>query len=230
MKTKVFILLAALFFSTAAFAQEVKTMYVMKNDAVIYQSAVSEIDSIVYIATTESVIINGVIWASRNVAAPGTFAANPEDAGMFYQWNRKVAWPATGDVTNWDISMPTGTAWEKDNDPSPVGWRVPTLEEIQKLLDTEKVRIDWTIVNDVSGREFTDKATCNSIFLPAAGLRHTSVGMLSNVGLGYYWSSTQDGNFDYAYYLFFAYSPNDWWGIGSNFRNLGLSVRPVADK
>jgi len=37
----------------------------------------------------EGVVINGVKWATRNVAAPGTFAANPQDAGMFYQWNRK---------------------------------------------------------------------------------------------------------------------------------------------
>ena len=36
--------------------------------------------------------INGVTWATRNVDAPGTFAAKPEDMGMFYQWNSKVSW------------------------------------------------------------------------------------------------------------------------------------------
>ena len=40
------------------------------------------------------VVINGVRWATCNVDAPGNFAANPEDAGMFYQWNRKVGWSA----------------------------------------------------------------------------------------------------------------------------------------
>ena len=41
------------------------------------------------------VIINGVKWATCNVDAPGTFAAAPESAGMFYQWNRKIGWSAT---------------------------------------------------------------------------------------------------------------------------------------
>ena len=41
-------------------------------------------------APTDGVVINGVRWATRNVDKPGTFAANPEDAGMLYQWNRKV--------------------------------------------------------------------------------------------------------------------------------------------
>lgn len=35
--------------------------------------------------TDEGVEINGLIWATRNVDAPGTFAKNPEDYGMYYQ-------------------------------------------------------------------------------------------------------------------------------------------------
>ena len=45
------------------------------------------------------VVINGVKWATRNLDQPGTFAAKPEDSGMFYQWNRKKAWTVTGDVS-----------------------------------------------------------------------------------------------------------------------------------
>ena len=40
--------------------------------------------------TDVGVSIIGVTWATRNVDAPGKFAATPEDPGMFYQWNRKV--------------------------------------------------------------------------------------------------------------------------------------------
>jgi len=36
----------------------------------------------------ESVVINGVRWATRNVGARGTFVQNPEDYGDYYQWNR----------------------------------------------------------------------------------------------------------------------------------------------
>ena len=173
--------------------------------------------------------INGIVWATRNVASPGTFAAKPEDAGMFYQWNRKVAWPATGNVTGWNNSMPTGVAWEKSNDPSPAGWHVPTFDDIQKLLDTEKVTDVWTTENGVSGRKFTDKATGKSIFLPAAGFRDGNDGndgTLDNASSsGSYWSSTQN-NESRAYYLVFNNEYAFWY---FHSRRFGFSVRPVAD-
>ena len=36
-----------------------------------------------------SVMINGVCWATRNVAAHGVFVENPEDYGALFQWGRK---------------------------------------------------------------------------------------------------------------------------------------------
>ena len=145
---------------------------------------------------TKGVLINGVRWATCNVAAPGVFADKPEDAGMFYQWCRKTAWAVTGEaVVDWDKSVVTDTIWTKSNDPSPAGWRVPTSDEMKKLLDTSKVKSEWTIINGVGGRRFTDKANNNSIFLPAPGYRRSSVGTLIHVGFyGNYWSSTQSGS------------------------------------
>jgi uncharacterized protein (TIGR02145 family) len=172
------------------------------------------------------VVINGVRWAICNVAAPGTFAAKPEDPGMFYQWNRKTAWPATGDVTDLDATMPEGDAWAKANDPSPSGWRVPTREEIQSLLDTEKVTNEWTTQNGVNGRKFTDIASGNSLFLPAAGYRDRNDGTLGGAGSGGgYWSSTANGGDD-AYGLGFS---SDNARAGSNYRGDGVSVRAVAE-
>ena len=174
--------------------------------------------------TVKGVRINGVVWATRNVAAAGAFAAKPEDAGMFYQWNRKTAWASTGTVTGWKSDTPTGTTWEKGNDPSPAGWRVPTLDEIKKLFDTDKVKNEWT----TAGREFTDKTTGNSIFLPAAGCRDNRDGTLYYVGLyGYYWSSTpHEGGSSNACSLGFGSDDAGWY---SNFRSHGFSVRSVAD-
>ena len=143
------------------------------------------------------VMINGVCWATRNVDKPGTFAENPEDAGMFYQWNRKIGWSATDPMINsnngtvWDNTIPTGTTWEKVNDPSPAGWRVPTLEELQKLLDTNKVAFAWVTQNGVPCIKFTDRVTGNTLFLPIAGFRDYNDGMLSTVLYSNYWSSTQ---------------------------------------
>jgi uncharacterized protein (TIGR02145 family) len=156
----------------------------------------------------EGVIINGVKWATRNVDKPGTFTTKPEDAGMFYQWNRKIGWSATNPIINsnggttWDRSIPTGTTWKKANDPSPAGWRVPTLDEIESLLDTEKVTNERITENGVDGRRFIDKLSGNSIFLPAQESRSND-GLLCEEKSGNYWSSTRgDGygcyfNFDH---------------------------------
>jgi uncharacterized protein (TIGR02145 family) len=171
------------------------------------------------------VVINGVKWATRNVGAPGTFATSPESAGKFYQWNRRVAYPATSKVSNWDNSIPDGTEWTAANDPSPDGWRVPTLDEIKSLLDTKKVTNESTTQNGVNGRKFTDKSSGNSIFLPAVGSRYHNVRSLFGVGgTGFYWSSSSYS--DGAYILYFRRDRHA--ESGSDVRRNGLSIRCVA--
>ena len=177
--------------------------------------------------TDPGIVINGVKWATRNVAVPGTFVAKPDDVGRFYQWNRKIPWSATGDVIGWNGSEDTGDTWEKSNDPSPAGWRVPTLDEIGTLLDTEKVASEWVPVNGVNGRRFTDKATWNSMFLPAAGCRDYDGGRLCSLGAeGYYWSSSQYDSFN-AYYFYF----NSGYGNGILYWRWSwhsVSIRPTT--
>ena len=180
----------------------------------------------------KGVLINGVRWAETNVDAPGTFAENPEDVGMFYQWNRKIGWSSTDPMINseggdtWDNSYPEGTTWETANDPSPAGWRVPTLEEIKSLLDPEKVSSEWTSVNEVNGYKFTDIDSGKSIFLLAASNRGYD-GMYIDFGLcGDYWSSTQGGSSSLAYSLTFH---NGRAYYDANIRYAGFTIRPVAD-
>jgi len=183
------------------------------------------------------VMINGVKWATRNVDKPGTFTAKPENTGMYYQWNRKVGWSATDPMINsnggtvWDESYPTGTTWEKANDPCPSGWRVPTLDEYKKLLDREKVSYGFSNEKDIIGLRCTDKASGKSIFLPAAGFRSITNGKLYYVGdEGNYWSSTQDVYVNYyAYIISFEMDgpyPVYWHDY---FRSYGNCVRCVAD-
>ncbi|MDR0872117.1 MAG: hypothetical protein LBN27_01450 [Prevotellaceae bacterium] len=177
-------------------------------------------------ATTDTVIvINGVKWATRNVDEPGTFAATPESAGKFYQWNKKVAWSATGSVSGWSDTAAAGTTWEKANDPSPVGWRVPTTEEQRTLLDAAKVTSEWTTQNGVSGRKFTDKTTNNSLFLPASG-NWGNNGKLHGAGTsGCYWSSTQYNERNACSLDIIS----DVAGIYDAYRWVGFSVRAVAE-
>ena len=179
-------------------------------------------------AQEEGVVINGVKWATRNVDAPGTFAANPEDAGMFYQWNRKIGWSSTDPMINsnggttWDNSTPEGDSWVKANDPCPIGWRVPTYEEQQSLLNSGS---EWTTSNGVNGRYFGIDEQI--VFFPAAGCRSLLAdgGTLYAVGsYGYYWSGTPDRTYAYgiSFYSELAHS-------NSGSRYCGFSVRCVSD-
>ncbi len=183
--------------------------------------------------STDWIEINGVKWATRNVDALGKFANTPESSGMFYQWNRKTGWSTTDPIVNsngsaaWNSSVPAGNTWEKANDPSPLGYHVPTIEEIESLLDTDKVTSEWTIQNGTYGRKFTDIETNNSLFLPAVGERLNN-GTLSNIDMsGFYWSSTQSSHYE-AYNLGFNDSVAKIRLYPS--RAYGFSVRSVADK
>ncbi|MDR0333110.1 MAG: fibrobacter succinogenes major paralogous domain-containing protein [Dysgonamonadaceae bacterium] len=181
-------------------------------------------------ASDEGVVINGVRWATRNVAAPNTFAENPEDAGMFFQWNRKTGWVNNGSLinsdddtdNNWIGSNPSGTDWVSGNNPCPEGWRVPTQAELMSLRDTGN---SWGTRNGVRGRLFGTGS--NRIFLPAAGwLSNGSRGALYNEGaLGFYWSRTVSGN-NQARNLTFS---NNLAGMRSNARADGYSIRCVAE-
>ena len=206
---KVHILIATLSLSTALFAQKADN---------------STFD--------EGVIINGIKWATRNVDKPGTFAAKPEDAGMFYQWNCKIGWSATEPIINsnggtiWDVVVSESSKWKRANDPSPNGWRVPTKKELRTLLNTKKVNQEGGTENGISGKRFTDKTTGNSIFLPAVGYRNYSDGALYRVGeFGFYWSGTRDGIYS-AYNVGFC----SWDTGGGPFDCFsGLSLRSVAE-
>ena len=175
--------------------------------------------------TPSSVVINGVRWATRNVGAPGTFVQNPEDAGMLFQWNRRVGWASTGygwpdysSMPGWDNTIPTGTAWYAENDPCPVGWRVPTYTELRSLRDVGSV---WITHNGVNGRLFG--VAPNQLFLPAAGFRG-AYGTLYHAGTGGFYGSSAAAP---QWRLIIAFTGN-YFTAGDISVN-GFSVRCVAD-
>ncbi len=147
-------------------------------------------------APKSGVLINGVRWAEYNVDAPGTFAATPESPGMFYKWGSKVGWSATGEPTSspadkaWaDVAPESGNDWLADNDPCPAGWRVPTLDDFTALCDVGGTKVTKAWDASKKGYTFTDIASNQSIFLPAAGYRSSSNGTLNFAGVnGYCWS------------------------------------------
>ena len=171
---------------------------------------------------------SGTLWANMNVGA-----TSPEDYGGYYSWGETEE----KDVYNWsnyihydggtchDLGDIAGTEYDVAHVKWGGNWQMPTIDQIQELFDN--TTSEWTQVNGVYGRKFTSKASgnSNSIFLPAAGYRWN--GNLGNAGsFGYFWSSTQNPwNSNFAYGLHFGSGNADW---GSDGRNLGRSVRPVA--
>jgi len=137
------------------------------------------------------VMINGVCWATRNVDMPGTFASNPEDAGMFYQWGSNVGWSSTNPlwasdgINIWRDLSESGNVWLPEKNPCPVGWRVPTMQEFQSLCSSSNY---WGNLNGVFGRFFGNEEPL--IFLPAAGRRDGSSAPNGVGSVGSYWSCT----------------------------------------
>ena len=179
-------------------------------------------------ATTDPGVLVGEInrvpirWATRNVAAYGTFAEYPESAGMFFQWGCPQYWNSTDtQVEGWNSANIVATAWYPQYDPCPTGWRVPTQTELAALRDAGARR---AIRNGVSGRYFGTYP--HHIFLPAAGSRNYSNSLLFGVDtFGNYWSNTSRGN-RRAVGLWFSSSrsrSNFAWG-----RANGFSIRCVA--
>ncbi|MDR2684138.1 MAG: Ig-like domain-containing protein [Prevotellaceae bacterium] len=155
------------------------------------------------IHTDEGVMIGSTRWATRNVDAPNTFTRNPEDAGMFYQWNSKTGWSSTdpmiasnGSIT-WNTTPSSSTFWQMPNNPCPEGWRIPTRTELTALSNAGST---LTSINGIDGRRFGSGS--NTIFLPMQGSRNYTNGALSSsVGyVGDYWSSTYYNNTE-AYFL-----------------------------
>ena len=169
-----------------AHAQGERTMYVLKKGVIAAEHAVTDVDSITYIDKRnspyydEGVVINGIKWATRNVGAPGTFANNPEDAGMLFQFNSRTGWrintwppiSSDGSSLNRYWWYQTATQWDSSNDPCPEGWRIPSIQELYNLhqyynnRDGDDDFMGWT-TTPADGINFG--TADNLLFLPYAG-------------------------------------------------------------
>ena len=210
------------------------------QDVTVTQKAVKEDGTVP--EDPDGVLINGILWAKRNVGSAGTFDSYEESLGKFYQWNRIRSWSATDPdygvaIPHWDETVSWDSKiWEKANDPCPAGWRVPTLAEFKSLLDTEKVSSEWvgspSGLDTRYGYKFTDKRTGNSIFFRAAGERLGDDGMLfpdSRDRSGAYWGHDPDSEGIHAtsIILMFSISDSPQWYTATG--NRGLPIRCVKE-
>ena len=173
--------------------------------------------SIIIVAVPETeagVVINGITWATRNIAAPGQFVESPEDAGMVYQWGSNVAWSNEGPLTasdgnnTWRNLSETGNTWTAAKNPCPTGWRLPTKDELQSLISAGHTYTDNYNETGIAGRIFGTGG--NTIFLPAVNVHRGYVdGSLyyQSYNFSYYWSSTShESDNTKAWLLYFNFN------------------------
>ena len=170
----------------------------------------------------EGVEINGVTWATRNVGEFGKFAATPQDAGMFYQWNRKTAYSVIDPVSPaWDNSAISGPLDPK-NDPCPDGWRMPTTNEVWNLMGSANIVRTWAD----GGWLITDKTTLATMYIPAAGMRYYTNGNIFYGGtVTCLWTNYDRGGGEAHILQLSNDSPGD--GLGSCYYIYGFSIRCV---
>jgi uncharacterized protein (TIGR02145 family) len=174
--------------------------------------------------------------------------------GGYWQWGRKGPDPSqwydtntehfahgptgpgeneanSGEISGWDNEYADEDAWsdsyKASNDPCPAGFRVTTRTQWEGILEnnTQRIAGTWDSYNTnySSGQFFGSK-----LFLPAAGYRDSTSGILHNRGSdGYYWSSFRFSSYNDAWNLYFN-SGFVGKGIFGHLRD-GRSVRCTAD-
>ena len=182
---------------------------------------------------------SGLLWAETNVGAE-----TADDAGCYFSWGETSPKDIYYSTTDKYCSCPDGktfcydeshytkynstdgkTVLDPEDDAATVNWgsgfRMPTREEFQELLD----KCTWTWDSSHKGYLVVG-SNGNSIFLPASGFRIGSDLYIQGSG-GYCWSSTlNSSDRNCAYGLNFLSSRPD---VYSRSRVYGFPVRPVAE-
>ena len=137
-----------------------------------------------------------------------------------------------GEIDGWDSSNAPDGAWsdayKTANDPCPSGYRVPTKEQWDGMLENNTQYRVGTWSDDYSNYNsaifFGD-----DLMLPTAGLRSYNSGSLISRGdYGYYWASTEHSSrSDSAWGLLFYSDVASAGNTGR--RKCGFSVRCIAE-
>lgn len=185
-------------------------------------------------------------WLDRNLGATQVAASSTDvnAYGDLFQWGRRddghqarnssttstlssTITPshsqfilAPNSPNDW-LLTPNASLWQGvngQNNPCPVGWRIPTIDEL------EAERLSWSVQNNTG-------AFNSPLRLPCGGWRFYNGSIMDPATSGNYWSSTTDGT--YARVLVFLSSslspPSGTSYLNGYFRSYGSSVRCIKD-
>ena len=163
-----------------------------------------------------------VYWADYNVGS-----TESTEVGGCYGWGDITGTYYTKDETMYPSANPpsdiSGTEYDIASDKWGNGWRIPTKEEMEELVDN----CDITWQNWCKCWKFTSRINGNSIKLPYASVRNGKSTFYDECG---YWTSTLDRAYMGAYALYALKSGGDIDNINHFKRSYGLQIRPVKDK
>lgn len=185
-------------------------------------------------------------WAKSNLSESG-LCTNPEDYGDYYAWGEtetkenyswstyKFCTSSSGPFSKYCTNSPYGTVDNKTvldpaDDVASVKlggkWRMPTDAEWTEL----RTKCTWTWTTNYNGTgvsgQIVTATNGNSIFLPAAGDRYDTPRGYACFD-GNYWSSSLYTVSPYdARGVYFG---SDFASMGSDYRCIGRSVRPVSE-
>ena len=237
-------------------AQTVKAQqtYIMvhKVDGTVLRIAVADVDSVTFrewtgpIFSYEYVDLGlSVKWATCNVGAQ-----SPEQTGGYFAWgeteekdgcyydNYKFT-DSDGYYTKYNLWQSAGKVDMKyrldpEDDAAAKllgdGWRTPTREEFQELLDN----CNWNpaVLNGVKGYRVVSKMNNNSIFIPLTG-ESWQGDTLGYNRYAYYYSNTlsidraNSASNIYSAYMYQNSDDNYGWYMAYFNRVGGLPIRPV---
>ena len=182
------------------------------------------------------------LWATCNVGAE-----YPEEYGEHFAWGETLTKEeyTKENYIHWNNSYDEITKYCNDSESGTVdnlvellpeddaasvnwnsGWQMPSVQQVDELLNSEYTTTQWTTLHGIYGRKITSKANGNSIFLPAAGILIDANSSKQFGIAGRYWSRSlyekrMPGN---AYILNF--SENEIKRSQAT-RSAGRTVRPV---
>lgn len=167
---------------------------------------------------------NTILWATCNIGATST-----NQYGNLYAWG-ELQTKQTYTKENYSF-YETGYSDSKLSVNDDVAtqswggnWRMPTNGEFEQLFNN--CTYTWEQNNGINGYTFTSKINGNSIFLPAAGVSHSSTGIPTYFGtFGYYWGSEKYGSVTQSYRV--AFNKDGFFNHNGE-RYLGQSVRAVC--